>query len=105
MSRSMGMNESVLITGVSSGLGYGLAELYLDLGWDVYGCSRRVPEDLVAKGLRHREVDLRDSVKGGDVFRRLIQGVSDWSLVYLNAGKLGEIRDMKDSPLEDLRDT
>jgi len=97
------MSESILITGVSSGLGRGLAEAYLERGAAVYGCSRRVPEDLVKKGLFHRTVDLADEKEGCSALRNLAQGVRSWSRVYLNAGRLGEIRDMKDSPLDDLR--
>jgi len=99
------MMEYILITGVSSGLGRGLAEAYLERQATVYGCSRRVPEDLVEKGLRHCEIDLAHAAEGSATFRKWIKGVSNWDRVYLNAGRLGEIRDMRDTPLEDLRQT
>lgn len=57
------------------------------------------------KGLIHEAVDLADEAAGADCFRKLVAGTDSWDRVYLNAGKLGEIRDMKDSPLEDLRET
>ncbi len=97
------MAENILITGVSSGLGRGLAEAYLDRGDHVYGCSRRVPDDLVEKGMRHQVIDLTDAEAGPAALRELVAGVDPWRSVYLNAGRLGEIRDMKDTPLEDLR--
>lgn len=97
------MSETILITGVSSGLGRGLAEAYLERGAAVRGCSRRVPEDLVAKGLRHEVVDLSDEAAGREAFGRLVSGVGRWDVVYLNAGRLGEVRDMADAPTADLR--
>ena len=101
------MSEKVFITGVSSGLGRGLAEAYLERGAEVFGCSRRGPEDLVARGLRHRSVDLSlgEVPEAVDPFRELIAGAEGWDAVFLNAGRLGEIRDMVDTPLTDLRQT
>ena len=101
------MAEKVFITGVSSGLGRGLAEAYLERGAEVFGCSRRGPEDLVARGLRHRSVDLSlgEVPEAVDPFRELIAGAEGWDAVFLNAGRLGEIRDMVDTPLPDLRQT
>ena len=99
------MEKSILVTGVSSGLGRGLAEVYLEKGYKVYGCSRRAPEELIERGLIHESVDLGSAEQGAEKFRKLIRGVQAWELVYLNAGKLGEIRDMKDAPLDDLRET
>ncbi len=97
--------KTVLITGVSSGLGHGLAKLYLEQGATVYGCSRRAPEDLIAKGLNFQSVDLADEAAGAPAFAKLIAGVDRFDLVVLNAGKLGEIRDMGATPLDDLRET
>jgi len=99
------MKEIIFITGVSSGLGKGLADLYLERGAEVYGLSRRIPEELIQRGLKHCSVDLVDAEKGAAELRGFIGGVKAWDLIYLNAGKLGEIRDMVDTPLEDLRET
>lgn len=95
----------VCITGVSSGLGGGLAKVYLEQGAEVYGCSRRKPADLVRQGLHFASVDLADAVAGSARFAELIDPVTHFDLVILNAGKLGEIRDMEDTPLDDLRET
>lgn len=94
-----------MITGVSSGLGYGLAKVYLERGAVVYGCSRREPEELVAAGLRFVSMDLLDATSGAEQLRSLVRGVNRLDTVILNAGKLGEIRDMKEAPLEDLKET
>lgn len=99
------MAEKVCITGVSSGLGHGLAKVYLERGAEVYGCSRREPADLVANGLRFASVDLTDETGGARTFGELIRTAGHFDTVILNAGKLGEIRDMADTPLDDLRET
>lgn len=99
------MPETILITGVSTGLGYGLADYYLDAGATVYGCSRRTPGDLVERGLLFASVDLSTESAGRPAFAKLIEGVKRFDRVILNAGKLGEIRDMQDCPLDDLRET
>ncbi|MCH8474996.1 MAG: SDR family NAD(P)-dependent oxidoreductase [Opitutales bacterium] len=97
--------KNILITGVSSGLGYALAENYLRQGDEVYGISRRIPEDLVASGLKHLALDLSAGETISHQFKDFIPFNEDWDVVYLNAGKLGEIRDLVDTPLKDLRET
>jgi benzil reductase ((S)-benzoin forming) len=99
------MGDSVLITGVSSGLGYGLAKIYLERGATVYGCSRRAPQGLIDAGLVHASIDLADQRTGAVSLEKLIREVEAFELVILNAGRLGQIRDMKDTPLSDLRTT
>ena len=95
----------IFISGVSSGLGYGLAKVYLEMGYEVYGCSRREPKDLEEQGLHFAGIDLNDSVAGKRSFCKLINDVPNFDLVILNAGKLGQIRDMKETSLADLRET
>ncbi len=95
----------IFISGVSSGLGYGLAKVYLAMGDEVYGCSRREPKDLVEQGLHFAGIDLNDAVAGKRSFCKLINDVPNFDLVVLNAGKLGQIRDMKETSLVDLRET
>lgn len=99
------MPETILITGVSSGLGHGLADYYLNAGAVVYGCSRREPTDLVEQGLKFGPIDLSSETTGRPAFATLIEETVHFDRIILNAGKLGEIRDMQDSPLDDLRET
>jgi len=99
------MKRNILITGVSSGLGYGLAKVYLELGANVYGCSRRCPQDLVEQGLHFQSIDLADELTGTRALEQLIGSIQQLDLVILNAGKLGQIRDMAETPLADLRET
>ena len=97
--------KRILITGVSSGLGHGLAKNFLASGASVYGCSRREPTDLVEAGLQFASLDLADESGSRPVLKTFIADVKQFDLVILNAGKLGEIRDMTDTPLADLRET
>lgn len=99
------MGETILITGVSSGLGHGLAKTYLEHGAIVYGCSRREPKDLIEAGLRFQSIDLKDQAKAEPSFGKLIESADHFDCVILNAAKLGEIRDMAATPLSDLRET
>ncbi|MEM1221569.1 MAG: SDR family NAD(P)-dependent oxidoreductase [Verrucomicrobiota bacterium] len=97
--------RKVFITGVSSGLGYGLAKVFLEQKFEVYGCSRRVPDDLVREGLIHVSIDLANEEEGSAALTGMLANVNHFDLVLLNAAKLGKIRDMVETPLEDLRET
>ncbi|HBO58226.1 MAG TPA: alcohol dehydrogenase, partial [Opitutae bacterium] len=97
--------EKIFITGVSSGLGYGLAKVFLEQDAIVYGISRRAPEDLIDLGLKHRCVDLRQEDTGKETVSSMLMQVDCFDVVVLNAGKLGQIRDMGATPLVDIRDT
>ena len=99
-------NRTVFITGVSSGLGKGLAEAHLDHGDRVLGLARRAPHALCAReGFRFTSCDLADAKQLGPSLGQLLEGVSGLDLVYLNAGILGEIKDMLEVSLDDLMQT
>jgi NAD(P)-dependent dehydrogenase (short-subunit alcohol dehydrogenase family) len=91
---------SALITGTSSGLGHGLAELLLDAGWDVFGCSRRGCD---LPGIRDRSLDLTAYEQLPGALHSLLEDVKNLDLVVLNAGVLGEIRDLNNTPLSDVK--
>ncbi|MEC8405251.1 MAG: SDR family NAD(P)-dependent oxidoreductase [Verrucomicrobiota bacterium] len=97
--------RNIFITGVSSGLGYGLAKVFLEQGAIVYGVSRRTPEGLMDLGLRHRCVDLRQEDVGREIVSNMVVEIDSFDVVLLNAGKLGQISDMGATPLADIRDT
>lgn len=99
------MNQQVFITGVSSGLGYALAKVYLEQGATVYGCSRRAPEDLIEQGLIFKTADFSDAASASHAVGSLLEAAGNLHLIVLNAGKLGEIRDMGDTSLSDFRET
>jgi NAD(P)-dependent dehydrogenase (short-subunit alcohol dehydrogenase family) len=91
---------NALITGSSSGLGRGLAGQLLDRGWQVYGCSRRTAG---LPGLHERLLDLGDHDAVPDALAGLLAGVRHLRLVVLNAGVLGAIRDISETPLDELK--
>ncbi len=92
--------KSAFITGTSSGLGHGLAAYLSQQGWSVYGCSRRGCD---LEAVHDCVIDLTDaqaiSVGLGD----LLADVEALDLVVLNAGVLGEIRDLVSTPLDELK--
>lgn len=98
------MPEIIFITGVSSGLGHGLAKVYLEKGATVYGCSRRQPQDLIEMGLKFQSIDLNNSNEANKLYT-FIASAKSFDCVILNAAKLGKIRDMSETPLDDLRET
>lgn len=84
--------KTVLITGVSAGIGHALAKLYLARGFQVCGVSRRVPADLVDHPhMKFARFDLTcfDSVARviGDVLDSA--GVGCPETMFLNAGAFG----------------
>ena len=92
--------DSVFITGTSSGLGRALAEEALNRGAIACGCSRR-PSGL--PGLREVQCDLTDHVALPTQLDTLLEGVSGLDLVVLNAGILGRIQDLHDTPMAEAK--
>ncbi|MEQ8768545.1 MAG: SDR family NAD(P)-dependent oxidoreductase [Planctomycetota bacterium] len=102
----MSNTQVALVTGVSSGLGHGLAEELLERGWEVLGTSRRQPEDLIQRdGFTFRAIDFSRLDEIAAPLRELIGPRHRFDVAILNAGVLGKIRDLTDTPLADLRHT
>lgn len=100
------MNQSVLITGVSSGLGEAMATHYLQAGARVFGVSRRPPTSLIDHAeFRFISADLRDFSAIPAVFERLLDGEGPVDLAILNAGILGHLGDMQETSVDHLRAT
>ncbi len=94
----------VFITGVSSGIGWGLAKRYLSEGHEVFGISRRIPEDLnQEKNFHHAICDIENLPESSKVIQGLLNGNETLDLCILNAGILGPISDMKDQSIENLK--
>lgn len=101
-----GVDSSVLITGVSSGIGHGLATVYLQRGWRVLGISRRRPDDLTShENMRFCSADVAEAPAVREAIRELLDGATRLDLAILNAGILGHFGDMAETPLDDLRHT
>lgn len=96
--------KSLLITGVSSGIGLGLANVYLEQGCQVFGVSRRQPKGLLDKPrFRFRTLDLNEREDIGPAFDSLLADVNHLDLVILNAGILGQFGDMRVVQLEAMK--
>lgn len=94
--------KNIFVTGISSGLGLGIAKKYLDLGWNVYGLSRRACP-LNHENLHSFQVDLADFANVPGALFELFSGEKKLDIVVLNAGILGEITTMKSTAMSDLK--
>lgn len=94
------MTRHAFITGVSSGLGHGLAEYLGQQQWSVHGCSRR---DCDLPAVRHARCDLTDYTALPGALDGLLGDLPALDLVVLNAGVLGEIRDISSTPMTDMK--
>ena len=83
--------KNILITGCSSGLGLALTNLYLELGYKVYGISRTKPE-MKNEKLIFKSCDLSDIQNIKNNLSQFIKDIKNLEIVYLNAGMLGEIK-------------
>jgi NAD(P)-dependent dehydrogenase (short-subunit alcohol dehydrogenase family) len=92
--------KTAFITGTSSGLGRGLAQFLRDHAWTVYGCSRRGCD---LPGVHDKICDLTDYGSLPGVLGSLLADAESLDLAVLNAGALGEIKELSQTPLEDLK--
>lgn len=93
-----------LITGSSSGIGFGLAKFYLEENHEVVGCSRRTPEELNKnKNYTHYNIDLQDFSATKKVFNELFNKHHDFDKIILNAGILGNIKDFSELSIEEIQ--
>jgi len=85
--------SNVFISGVSDGIGFALAKLYLDKGWTVYGISRRCPEPLSAhERFVFKSIDLATFLDEGHFLKDEFSpiGTDGIRVAYLNAGISGD---------------
>ena len=83
---------NILITGVSSGLGYELAKKFIARGDKVYGTSRRKTN----LNINHLQCDFNNLEELAINFHNFIKNVLEFDIVILNAGMLGEINKISD---------
>lgn len=98
------MSKKILITGVSSGIGHALAHAFLETGGMVFGVCRRTPAALMSEpGFTFSSLDLSEFDQINPVLGKLLENIELLDLVVLNAGILSIIRDMVETPLDELR--
>lgn len=95
--------KNVLITGCSSGLGLALTNFYLDEDYKVYGISRSKP-NIEHENFVFKEFDLSilESIKDG--LTEFIDTINEIEIVYLNAGVLGEIKEMAHLSINEIKE-
>lgn len=102
----MSETRTAFITGVSSGIGFGLTEELLERGWRVIGLSRREPTLTVDdRRFIFQAVDLADLNSLRQNVSTLMDGVPRLNLAILNAGILGRFGDLLGATVGDLQNT
>ena len=92
----------VFITGIGSGLGEALAKEYLEAGEEVYALSRHLPKSLQGfENLHFFSLDLFAHEKITPALERLLGDV-EIDIAILNAGILGELREMDEVSLKQI---
>lgn len=95
---------NILITGTSSGIGFGLALHYLNEGNEVYGISRKINDKLNSFARFHfTSLDLSYFEIIDKSLHELLAQIKTLDLVVLNAGILPVIGDMKDTSLDSIK--
>jgi len=89
---------NILITGISRGIGYGLANYYLK-NHNLYAIGRKNP---FGKKVKFYKLDLSAIEKIKEAIDAL--EIKNLDLAILNAGVLGEIKDMKEWSVKELED-
>ena len=98
------MGKRVLVTGVSSGLGWALTEQLLTRGDSVYGTSRRTPAQFEGhRNFHFIPMDLGELSSIGPNLEQLCRDISWLDLVILNAGALGSIADLRDVTVGEMK--
>ena len=70
------MNQTVLITGTSSGYGKATAELFLDRGWNVVATMRQPKPDIFGSQSDHLKVLPLDVTDSGSVSKGIAEAIS-----------------------------
>ena len=93
-----------LVTGSSSGIGFGLAKALCEKNRQVYGISRR-PSDLSGQfdSYTHLQIDLTDFDQLEKKLKPVLQ-TDGFDLVILNAGILGRIRPFPEQSIEESKE-
>jgi len=97
------MSKNILITGCSSGLGLALVNYYLKKGYIVYGISRRKP-NIENKNFLFKEFDLSKLEEIKNSLTDFLTQTKNFETVYLNAGTLGEIKEMTKLSYEEIKE-
>lgn len=95
---------NILITGTSSGVGFGLAKYYLDHEHTVYGISRK-SNQILNKYINFKFLsqDLSRFEDAANNVSEFIKDVNSFNLVILNAGVINEVKNLKDTSMSEIQ--
>ena len=97
--------KTILITGISRGLGHGLASACLTRGDQVLGLGRNSATDLDSHpGFQFAAGDIADAGECAAALESLLRGHNRLDCVILNAGILGPIADMRDQSMDTMKE-
>ncbi|MCF8363280.1 MAG: SDR family NAD(P)-dependent oxidoreductase [Prolixibacteraceae bacterium] len=95
---------NILITGTSSGLGYGLTLNYLKKGHNVHGISRKHNDELdLYDNFHFLQQDLSQFETSQQTVKNFLENIDNLDIVILNAGILNEIKDTRDITIDELK--
>ncbi|WP_456393261.1 SDR family NAD(P)-dependent oxidoreductase [Persephonella sp.] len=95
------MMKKVFITGIGSGLGKALAEVFLKNGYQVFALSRHLPEELKGK-INFVQADLLALEEIHLNMDRLLSGEASIDIAVLNAGLLTPLKDISQTPIYEM---
>lgn len=96
--------KKILITGTSSGIGYGLAVEYLKREYTIFGISRREPKILTNHShYHHLQLDLTKQPEVKEKVSAFLKSQNSLDLVILNSGILGEINLMNEVTIDQMK--
>ena len=95
------MSKNIFITGTSSGLGLGFTQVYLENNDTVFGLSRRGLK--IDSGKYYdQQCDLENTEQIDNCLEQLLGKISQLDVVIFNAGILGNINEIRLTPLNEL---
>jgi len=94
------MSKNCFVTGVSRGLGKGIAELFLEKDYQLYSCSRG--GESFHKNMQHAKCDLSQLESIDPALNSLLDKVDALDVVILNAGIIGQIKNMSATSVNEL---
>ncbi len=96
--------EKVLITGVNSGIGHALSEAYINRGAKIYGIGKKRVSSHSGENFNYLQLDLKAPEKIPQKLSAFLNGEQKLDMVLLNAGILGEIKEMSDTALYEIEE-
>jgi NAD(P)-dependent dehydrogenase (short-subunit alcohol dehydrogenase family) len=100
------MNQTVLITGTSSGYGKATAELFLDRGWNVVATMRQPKPDIFGSQSDHLKVLPLDVTNSGSVSKAIAEAISTFGTidVLVNNAGIGVVGVFEATPIATVRE-